>query len=96
MSLVLNSILPVFAVLALGSFLKRSALIDEKFVRVSDGLVYYIFLPLLLFWKIGKPTEAVAIDWRLIAGALLSIFTVFMLSLVIVKKGVRSALDSHR
>jgi malonate transporter and related proteins len=85
MSLVLNSILPVFAVIALGSFLKRSALIDENFVRVSDRLVYYIFLPLLLFWKIGKPVEAVTVDWRFIAGALLAIFTVFVLSLIIVK-----------
>ncbi len=85
MSLVLNSILPVFAVIALGSFLKRSAMIDENFVRVSDRLVYYIFLPLLLFWKIGKPSEAAIIDWRFIAGTLLAIFVVFVLSLIIAK-----------
>lgn len=85
MSLVLNSILPVFAVIALGGFLKRSAMIDENFVRVSDRLVYYIFLPLLLFWKIGKPSGTAIIDWRFIAGALLAIFTVFVLGLIIVK-----------
>ena len=85
MSLVLNSIVPIFAVIALGSFLKRSALIDENFVRVSDRLVYYIFLPLLLFWKIGKPVEAVTVEWRFIAGALLAIFAVFLLSLIIAK-----------
>ncbi len=85
MSLVLNSILPIFAVIALGSFLKRSALIDENFVRVSDRLIYYIFFPLLLFWKIGRPTEAVSIDWRFIAGVLFSVFTVFALSLILGK-----------
>jgi malonate transporter len=85
MSLALSSIFPIFAVIALGSFLKRSAMIDENFVRVSDRLVYYIFLPLLLFWKIGKPVEAVTVEWRFIAGTLLSIFTVFVLSLIIAK-----------
>jgi len=85
MSLVLNSIFPVFAVIALGGFLKRSAMIDENFVKASDRLVYYIFLPLLLFWKIGKPVEAVTVDWRFIAGTLLAIFTVFLLSIIIAK-----------
>ena len=60
-------------------------MIDENFVRVSDRLVYYIFLPLLLFWKIGKPVAAVTVEWRFIAGALLAIFTVFLLSLIIAK-----------
>jgi malonate transporter and related proteins len=60
-------------------------MIDENFVRVSDRLVYFIFLPLLLFWKIGKPVEAVTVEWRFIAGALFAIFTVFLLSLIIAK-----------
>ncbi len=85
MSSVINSILPIFAVIALGFFLKRSGLIDEHFIRLSDRLIYYIFFPLLLFWKIGKPTEAISVNWLFIWGVIFSVFIVFALSLMIAR-----------
>ncbi len=85
MSSVLDSILPIFAVIALGSFLKRFAFIDEHFIRVSDRLIYFIFFPLLLFWEIGKPTETVLFDWLFVAGVLFSVFSVFGFSLIVAK-----------
>ncbi|HTY26458.1 MAG TPA: AEC family transporter [Desulfomonilaceae bacterium] len=84
MSLVLNSVLPIFAVIGLGTLLKRLRLIDETFIGVSDKLIYYIFFPMLLFWKIGKPAEAAAVDWLFILSVLVSVFTVFAISLAIV------------
>lgn len=85
MSSVLDSILPIFAVIALGNFLKRFAFINEHFIRVSDRLIYFIFFPLLLFWKIGKPTETVLFDWLFVAGVLFSVFSVFGFSLIVAK-----------
>jgi malonate transporter and related proteins len=85
MSMILDSVLPVFALLGLGSLLRRLGLIDLVFIRTSDRLIYYIFFPALLFWKIGKPASAASIDWTVIAAAMLAVFSVFALSLVYVK-----------
>jgi malonate transporter and related proteins len=85
MPAILNSILPIFALIALGSLLKRLRLIDNSFIAVSDRLIYYIFFPALLFWKIGKPAGSSVVDWGMIAAVLCSVFAVFVLSLVFAK-----------
>ena len=73
MVLVLNSVLPIFAVIALGSLLKRVGLIDDRFISASDRLVYYVFFPALLFWKIGKPATAQSIDWSLVPAVWIAV-----------------------
>jgi malonate transporter and related proteins len=82
MVLVLNSVLPIFAVIALGSLLKRVGLIDDRFISASDRLVYYVFFPALLFWKIGKPATAQSIDWSLVPAVWIAVFIAFAASLV--------------
>lgn len=82
MVLVLNSVLPIFVVIALGSFMKRIGLIDERFIKGSDRLVYYVFFPALLFWKIGEPATAQNIDWSLVPAVWIAVFIVFTLSLI--------------
>ena len=81
MLLILNSLLPIFALITLGSVLKRIGWIDDPFIRISDRLIYYIFFPCLLFWKIGKPSAAVGVEWTFILSALCAVFTVFAMSL---------------
>ncbi|ABA89197.1 membrane protein [Syntrophotalea carbinolica DSM 2380] len=49
----LNIVLPVFAVIFLGGLLRLKGLIDSAFLRQANRLLYYILLPLLLFYKIG-------------------------------------------
>jgi malonate transporter and related proteins len=85
MTLILNSIVPIFALIALGALLKRSGLTDEAFIKISDKLVYYIFFPALLFWKIGKPAASTIMDWNLTLAVLCSVFVVFAVSLASVK-----------
>lgn len=82
MVLVLNSVLPIFAVIAVGSLMKRVGLIDDRFISVSDRLIYYVFFPALLFWKIGKPATAGSIDWSLVPAVWISVFTAFAASLI--------------
>jgi len=53
MSPVLNNLLPVFALMALGRLLLRLGLLDREFFRLSDRLVYFVLFPALLFWKLG-------------------------------------------
>lgn len=81
MLLILNSLLPIFALITLGSVLKRIGWIDESFIRASDRLIYYIFFPCLLFWKIGKPATTVGVEWFFILSGLCAVFTIFLLSL---------------
>ncbi len=85
MILILNSVVPIFAIIALGHFLRRLEFIDDTFIAASDRLIYYIFFPALLFWKIGKPAADATIETRLILAVLCAVFIVFVLSLVFVK-----------
>ena len=50
---ILNNVLPVFVIVLLGHGLKRAQIANEVFFRTSDRLVYFIFFPSMLFWKIG-------------------------------------------
>jgi len=81
MTTIFNSIVPIFALVFLGSVLKRIGITDETYIRVSDKLVYFIFFPALLFWKIGKPAPSAGVDWQLVVAVLISVFVVFVISL---------------
>ncbi|MGA8830210.1 MAG: AEC family transporter [Desulfomonilaceae bacterium] len=85
MLLILNSLLPIFAIITLGSALKRIGWIDDSFIKASDKLIYYIFFPCLLFWKIGKPSTTAGIEWAFILGVLCAVFLVFLISLLFVR-----------
>ncbi len=51
--IILNAIFPIFALLLCGNLLKHFNITNENFLATSDKLVYYIFFPIMLFWKIG-------------------------------------------
>jgi malonate transporter and related proteins len=80
--MILDNVIPIFAVIALGAFLRRFRLVDGEFLRHSDRLIYYIFFPILLFWKTGQPSPA-GIEWQLIAAVLGAVFIIFVLSIVL-------------
>lgn len=79
---VLDTVLPVFALMALGSMLKRVDAIDARFIEVSDRLIYYVFFPGLLFWKIGKPGALAGVDRSFVLAVLAGVFAVFVLCLL--------------
>jgi predicted permease len=80
--MILNSVAPIFAIIALGGVLRRLGMIDKTFINVSDRLIYYIFFPALLFWKIGKPAPLTGVYWELIGATLCAVVVAFALSLV--------------
>jgi len=80
--MVLDSVLPVFLVIGLGWILKRFHLTNETFLKMSDRLIYYIFFPVLLFWKIGSPAESSAIDARSCLAILLTAFVAWIFTLL--------------
>ena len=85
MSIVLNNIFPVVALIALGSALKRFSFITDDFLKTSDRLIYFIFFPAMLFWKIGAPASPTPIDWKLSLAVLSAVFAIYAAGLVFVK-----------
>ncbi len=80
MTLILNHLFPVFALLALGSLLRRTHTTTEAFLAVSDRLVYFIFFPALLFWKLGGAPPNLADDLNLALAANAAVLCVYGLS----------------
>jgi malonate transporter len=85
MAMIVNSIFPVVALIVLGVFLRRYGITNEIFLRTSDRLIYYIFFPAMLFWKIGSPSPGPAVYATLTLAVLSAVFTVYLLSLFYVK-----------
>jgi predicted permease len=77
---ILNIVLPVFAVIALGALLKRLGLIDAEFLRQTNRLVYYVCLPLLLFYEIGRADFLANFNGRLVVGSILAVTVTFLVS----------------
>jgi hypothetical protein len=78
--MVFNHLFPVFSMLLLGHLLKRTSLTDDAFLKTADGLVYYIFFPALLFWKIGSAPPALLKETGLYKAAILSVLVIYLLS----------------
>ncbi len=83
---VLNAIFPIFVLLLLGSFLKTSKIINDTFIKTSDKLVYYVFFPTMLFWKIGSATSEMDMAFDLCVVAIISVFIVYLISLVLIRR----------
>jgi predicted permease len=64
----LSIVLPVFAVMTLGTLLRRTGLINQEFIRQTNRLIYYALLPLLLFYKISTANFATSFNPKLTLG----------------------------
>lgn len=73
-------VLPVFLVIALGYLLRRLQLLDEPFLFQTNRLVYVVFLPLLLFYKISQADFTSYFNGPLVVGSSLIIVVGFTLS----------------
>lgn len=76
----LTIVLPVFLVIGLGHLLFRLHLFDDRFLQQTNKLVYVVFLPLLLFYKIGHADFASFFNAPLVIGASLTIAIGFALT----------------
>ena len=83
MSLLINTltiVLPVFLIIGLGHLLRRLKLFDASFVQQTNRLIYLVFLPLLLFHKIGKADFASFFSGPLVIASSLVIVIGFLLT----------------
>ena len=82
--MVFNSIFPVFALIGLGMILKQIKLTQPSFLSTADRLVYFVFFPLLLFWKIGG-AASVDFDWGLCKAAATAVGVMAAISLMAIR-----------
>jgi len=78
--MVLNSLFPVFALILSGSLLKRYGMTNDVFLQTADKLTYYIFFPLLLFWKIGNSSTALFSNSGFYKAVIFAVLIVYVLS----------------
>lgn len=77
---ILTIVIPVFLVITLGYALRRVGLIDNAFLFQINRLVYFIALPLLLFYEIGRADFFANFNASLVLGSSLVIALGFALS----------------
>lgn len=77
---IVEIVLPVFLVMALGWSLRRIRLIDDPFLTQVNRLVYYVCLPLLLFYKIATADFSHSFNGALVGGSMLVVTLAFLLS----------------
>jgi len=78
----------------LGFLLKRFRLTDAHFLKVADKLIYYVFFPLLLFWKIGASNTGVVTDLRYCGIAVTAVLVVYLLSATFIYLGGTTAFQA--
>ncbi|MBU3917818.1 AEC family transporter [bacterium] len=82
--IILNSLFPVFGLLILGGLLKRWNFTNDGFLKTADKLIYFVFFPLMLFWKIGSARVS-EFQNGLYLAVVVAIGIVFILSIISLK-----------
>jgi predicted permease len=59
-------VVPVFFIIGLGFALRRAGLVNDIFYEQTNRLVYYVCLPLLLFYKTGTADFSASFNIRLV------------------------------
>lgn len=83
--MVVNNLFPVFALLLFGHLLNRMGFTHDAFLKTADKLIYFIFFPALLFWKIGAAASDPIGDPGLYKAAICAVFSVYVLSSLYIK-----------
>lgn len=84
-NLVIDSLIPVFVLMGIGVVLRRYNITTDSFLKTSDRLVYYIFFPAMLFWKIGAAEPAEAIDFTYAVVSIVTVLLAFIASIVAIR-----------
>ncbi|WP_310601386.1 AEC family transporter [Desulfobulbus sp.] len=83
--ILLDALFPVLALILFGAAFKHWRLTDAAFLRASDRLVYFVFFPLMLFWKIGSAPLHIDDGWRYLAASTLAVVAICGFSLAYIR-----------
>lgn len=79
-----NTVLPIFIIVALGYILMRTGFINEGFTNVADRLVFKVALPVMLFTEIATADASEIFDAGFIAYCVCGIVGIFCVLCLIV------------
>lgn len=77
---VIEIVLPVFLIIALGYGIRRSELVNDHFFEQANGLVFYVCLPILLFYKISTADFSTNFNIRLVFATSSAVGCCFLIS----------------
>lgn len=77
---IIEIVLPVFLIIGLGYTIRRIGLVDEHFFQQTNGLVFYICLPILLFYKIGTADFSTSFNFKLVLSTSAGVAVCFFLA----------------
>ncbi len=80
---ILESVIPVFLVVAVGAGARAWGFLDEPFVRTGNALVYWLLLPVLLFLEIGSSSFRESFRPEIVVGAYAATGAVFLLAVLL-------------
>jgi malate permease and related proteins len=83
---ILQAVLPVFLVIAIGATARRFRFIGEPFIDTANRLVYYFLLPALLFYKIGTSNFREAFNAQLVIGGYAATVVTFLVATLLSRK----------
>ena len=83
---ILQAVLPVFLVIAIGAAGRRFRFIGEGFIDTANALVYYLLLPALLFYKIGTSNFRESFNAPLVLGGYAATVATFFLATLISRR----------
>ena len=72
-----TTIIPIFAIIALGWFVRTKGFIQPEFLGPANRLVYYLAIPAMIFHEISKGSLSTQFDAAVILITLFSVLTVF-------------------
>ncbi len=73
----LSAVAPIVVMVVIGYVLKSMGLMDEKFSKMANKLVFRIFMPVMLFVNIYKISDLAAIDFGFIGYAMIALAAIF-------------------
>lgn len=80
----LKTILPMLILITAGMLLRRTGVMNDTSARQTNGAVYYLFLPMLVFQKVRSASIEVDLNSRYVFFIITAIVFQFLLSLCIV------------
>lgn len=82
----LDIMMPILLLLALGWVLRRVGWLKAQTASEVTSLIFKLFLPALLFNNVRGLTLSEISDWKFLIFMFISIMTIFLLSMVLVKR----------
>lgn len=85
----INAVVPIFALILIGYVLKKMNLYQDVHLNAMNRLVFYLLLPVLLFYNIYTADLEHTFDWHLVLFGLAAITTIFAVSILTISRMVK-------